>query len=534
MKTLNKILSVALAGAVMVGCNDLDTEPQGYYVTPEQKEDVTKADPSMVIAGITGVASTVNQYGSIEDAHIDYGWASVMLMLDNRGTDMIGFDIGYNWYSENNALSDCSINSRISQYTWRNMYNQIFAANAVLSTMDPESDDPTIQFFRAQSLAFRAFDYLQLAQLFQFTYVGHESMPCVPIITNENAAEYAANGGSRATVQEVYDQIMSDINTAIELLSNCGVKPESVIDSKAKRLVSLATAYGIRARVNLVMNKWADAASDAQNAISNFSGAPYSLTEASKPILASMDETAVMWGIAVNEDDRVVTTGICNWPSFIGSFNSNGYCSAGSWRKIAINLYDWIPDTDVRKGWFLNTDSESANLSESWNEYCVEKSMPPYTQVKIAPYKNQLGTTLNANDIPLMRVEEMYLINAEATAMAGNASAGAQILTDFVSSFRNPAYVCVDNTPEAVQNAVWMQRRVELWGEGQSFYDIMRLKKGIDRRGGGWEPQWVYNIPAESNVMRLMIPNSEIEGNKALSAGDNNTSQGQPSPVADE
>lgn len=535
MKTLNKILSVALAGLTMIGCNDLDTAPQGYYVTTDQKTDAAATNPDLVVAAVTGIAALNTSYSSAsknDAVHIDFGYAAVFLQTDNRGTDMLAPNNSYNWFSPNNEFSDCTTNSWLSVFGWRYSYNQILSANNVIATVDSVTEDPTLQFFRAQGLAFRAWNYFQLAQLFQFTYVGHETMPCVPIITEKNANEAAANGCPRSSVQEVYNQIMSDLNEAITLLEKTTVTPEKVIDSKPKRFVSLAVAYGIRARVNLVMNKWADAANDAQSAIAKFSGSPYSLTEVSQPTIASIDDQSWMWGIAMSETDRPVTTGICNYPSFIGSFNSNGYCSV-CFRKVGKNLYNAIPETDVRKGWFLNADAKSANLAPAWQEYCEEMGMPPYTQVKFAPYKNVLGTTTNANDIPLMRVEEMYYIQAEATAMAGNPTGAASMLNTFVNLYRDPAYICGGTSAESIQNAVWMQRRMEFWGEGISYFDLLRLKKGIDRRGDGWPTEWVYVIPAESDLWRIPIPQTEIEANQALTAADNNETASKPNPVED-
>ena len=66
----------------------------------------------------------------------------------------------------------------------------------------------------------------------------------------------------------------------------------------------------------------------------------------------------------------------------------------------------------------------------------------------------------------LMRVEEMYLIQAEATAMAGNPAQGKQILENFVKTYRNPSYQCPANDAASMQEEVWHQRRIELWGEG--------------------------------------------------------------------
>ena len=87
--------------------------------------------------------------------------------------------------------------------------------------------------------------------------------------------------------------------------------------------------------------------------------------------------------------------------------------------QISKSLYNQIPNTDVRKGWWLGGDLKSKNLSASQQAMVTGYGYKAYTQVKFAPYNNVLETSINANDIPLMRVEEMYLIKAEAEAMSG-------------------------------------------------------------------------------------------------------------------
>ena len=239
------------------------------------------------------------------------------------------------------------------------------------------------------------------------------------IITEENEEEATANGCPRSTVAEVYKQIVEDCDKAIEYISKSQLQPENILESKPKRFLSLAAAYGLRARVNLVMNNWAEALADAQAAIANFRGAPLSISAASQPGFGDITASNWMLGIAIATTDRVVTSGIVNFPSHMGSF-SYGYCSVGAWRRVNVNLYNAIPNTDCRKGWFLNKDSESVNLTEAQQNYCEANKMPAYTQVKFAPYQDVLGTSENACDIPLMRIEEMYLIAAEAKAMGGD------------------------------------------------------------------------------------------------------------------
>ncbi|MBP3890243.1 MAG: RagB/SusD family nutrient uptake outer membrane protein [Muribaculaceae bacterium] len=536
MKSINKFLTVGLSALALVACNDLDQQIEGNYATTDQKKDLTEEFPEKLVAAVAGTTAEFSKYMSVYEYHFDFGYPSLMLALDSRGIDMLGCDSGYNWFSWSNDLSDGNVNGRGTNIAWSYMYSQISAANTLLKTVG-ESNDATMQFYMAQAKAIRAYDYWVLAQLYQFNYVGHESQPCVPIITDKNIDEIAAVGGAkRSTVQEVYTQIMTDLDDAVNYLTAANaakVTPDAVLDSKPKRLVSLATAYGLRARVNLTMGKYLEAANDAKEAIKAFKGQPSSFETASKPGLWSIDEDNWMWGIAINESDRVVTSGIVNWPSHMGSLCGNSYAEVGAWRQVAKNLFDQIPAKDARKGWWLDSKKKSANLTEAQQAYCKDADMPAYNQVKFAPYQDQLGNTVKGQDIPLMRIEEMYLIQAEGEAMSGNTEGGKQTLTKFVKTYRFKSYACHANTPTDIQDEVWFQRRVELWGEGLSYFDIMRLKKPIDRRGGGWPANWVYNVPAESNVMRYVIPNSELQANPMISAADNNPSSERPLPVTE-
>jgi hypothetical protein len=505
----------------------MDTEPLGSTITSSQKEDVVAKDPEMISASVTGITSLFNEYGNTLSTsyHCDFGYPAVMMWLDSRGTDLVGLNTGYNWFSYPLTFDDVIYTNYGVTMIWKTFYNQIYAANQVASAIDAETEDPTSQFYLAQALAIRAFDYFGLAQLFQHTYKGHESSKCVPLITNENANEAAANGCARSTVEEVYAQILKDLDNAISLLESSGKKRSD------KRYVSKEVAYGLRARVNLTMQNWSDAASDAQKAIDG-SGAPYSIEEVSAPGFNNIEDHSWMWGVLVAETDDVTETVICNFPSHMGSL-CYGYASVGAWRKVNKKLYASIPDTDIRKGWFLDAYGESANLSEAQVAQVEEYGCPAYTQVKYGPYNNVMGQTVNASDVPLMRVEEMYLILAEAQAMGGNPSQGATTLQNFVQTYRDPSYKCTASSAADVQDAVWLQRRIELWGEGISYFDLMRLNKGVDRRGGGFEAECVFNIAAGDDRLIYRIPESEEQANVLISASDNNPVTTIPSPVAD-
>ncbi len=527
-----------LASTALTGCFDMDTLPLSQNITEEQKVSVKEANPEMAQASITGITSLFSTFLNVvstetREVHSDFGFPSVMLSMDSRGIDMVSENIGYNWFANEAMMNDCNITGDPTNIAWGNCYNQIFAANAAIKSIDAETEDPTLQFYLAQGKAIRAFDYFTLAQIYQFTYKGNEDKPCVMLVTDLNEEEIAQNGCGRSTVEEVYAQIMKDLDDAIVLLETSKLNPENVLSSMPKRFLSLAAVHGLRARVNLVMNEWDAAAADAEKAISLFKGAPRSLDSAAGPGFSSLDESDWMWGIAIAETDRVVTSGIINWPSHMGSLNY-GYASVGAWRMVNKALYASIPDSDVRKTWFLDAEGKSAGLTEKQQEYLDGAGAAPYTQVKFNAYQGVVYQDVNANDIPLMRVEEMYYILAEAQAMGtAGPGAGTQTLVQFVKAYRDPEYAFAGGSAEDVQNECWMQRRVELWGEGLTTFDLMRLKKPFDRRGGGWDVTMCYNVAPTDPVLLYCIPQKEINGNPGFTSSDNNNPQPQPTPVAD-
>lgn len=538
-----KILFGTLAAASLGACADLDTEILDNYVSTEQKQETLTLNPQMASASVMGVYSQFSSIFTVYEEHYDFGYPAIMMSFDSQGVDYISKNSGYNWFFNYNELDDNSNTGVRSNFLWHLQYKQIGTVNTLIGSIPADTDNDELKFFRAQGLATRSFDYWTLAQVYAFNYTDHKTALCVPVITDENSQEAALNGAPRATVEEVYVQIMKDINEAITLLENTKTKASDVVTNKPKRCVTLAAAYGLRARYNLTMGLYADAANDAEKAIAAFSGKPYSMEDVSKPTFTSINDDAWMWGIAIDETQDGITGGsIVNFPAMSCSF-SHGYCDqGGAWRWCSKVLYDWIPNTDVRKGWFLDANRKSRNLSKEQQAYLdkfvtgaptygqdASTNLMPYTNVKFDSYQGVLEQSLNASDIPLMRIEEMYLIKAEGLGMSSNLEGGKQALTDFVRTYRDPGYACTATTATDFQDEVWRQRRVELWGEGLSYFDIMRLKKPIDRRGAMYPVAWRYNVPYESPIMLFLVPDSEMSANKAIT--ENNELGQQPTPA---
>ncbi len=536
---MNNGYFVALLGSAMLlttSCSDLDTNPSGSTMSDGQLNEVLAQDPSKLKSEASGMYANMIEYGAIAQwyddvRHYDFGYASTMMMMDASGQDEPSQVSGYNWYNKPLRFVDRTANSETTYFIWNQCYKNIKVANDVLKSVDLENLSDVAKSYVGQAYAMRAFEYFTLIQLYQFTYKGHEDAAGVPLVT-EKTTEAEANNNPRAAVKDVYKQIMDDLNIAIDYLTD---------SRSAKSEINRQVAYGLRARVNLVMQNWSDAAADAKKAAEGYT--PLSKEAAAAPGFNDVSASNWIWGNIVDESNDIVQTGILNFPAMMCSFTGNGYSPTYACRMINSKLWKEIPSTDVRKGWWID---ENLNSSIVDSKYVVHQKdedeegnvvkylavynqtgdevadiTEPYTNVKFGAYKNQYGNELNACDIPLMRVEEMILIQAEATAMGGNVEEGKRILEDFVRTYRDPSYTCNASTAEGVQDAVWFQRRVELWGEGFSFTDLLRLKKPLDRTGANYEVSVRFNLPAESPIFLYLIPEDEENHNEAL-VGNNN------------
>ena len=513
----NKISILAVAGVLtLTACDDVNKqEPAGSMITAEQLTATYSAVESRVDATFSGMFNMMGEpygvFGTGRSRADDFGFVMAALSQDAEGADYIYPNSGYNWFSVCGEYTSRTPNYANPYIRYAIVYNQIKIANDLISSLS-DLEDASSKNKVAQARAIRAFDYLNLVPYFQFNYQGHQNDPCVPIVTPETVDP--ANN-PRASVQEVYDLIMSDLNAAIEVLD---------ANRSDKSRININVAYGLRARANLYMGKWAEAAADAAKAAEGYT--PASIDEVSTPTFVDANDHNWIWGIILTDDqaqDRAATSA-----SWLSSFSASGYTAgAACYSMINSMLYNKIPATDVRKGWWVDENLHSPLLSTiSWGDVTgdeistlkiddVKEPFEPYTNVKFGC--TPIGTTDNAEDMPLMRVEEMILIQAEGYAKSGNEAKGRQILEDFVKTYRDPQY-SASAGGRSFADEVWFQRRVELWGEGFGIHDTKRLNKPMVRFLGTAEstnvsPAFRYNIAADDGWLNMRFNNGELNTN---------------------
>jgi len=527
---LNRYIAMTLAGATLFACSDIDEMvPQGGTLLATQVQETNNAAPSRVEAQFSGMYSKLGEplaiFGS-SGRPDDYGFIMMAFSNDLEAADMVTANNDYNWFSTCMELSSRNPDYANPYVRYASPYNQIAAANDIIKALPADSEEAEVLYKLGQARAMRAFAYLNLAPYFQRNYQIAADEPCVPIVT-ETTTDFTNN--PRASVKDVYTLIVDDLTYAIEKLEGF-VRPD-----KAK--IDQQVAYGLRARAYLDMGMWAEAASDAEKAMEGYT--PATIEEVSKPFLYDLTEHNWLWGYDMTIDMASVFT-YATSSSWVRSFSGDGYAPAtATYSKINNLLYNKIPATDVRKGWWVDENLHSPLLQNvSWDGATgddvaalfienVKEPFEPLTNVKFGMYT--YGSTTNEEDWPFMRVEEMILIQAEGYVRGGNEPKGKQILEEFVKTYRDPSY-SADAGGRTLVDEIWFQRRVELWGEGFSNADTRRLNKPFVRfhdSNSNMPEAFRFNLKADDPHLLMHFCKSETNTNLAIV---DNPAGNQPEP----
>lgn len=504
---------IALAAALIIGALTLPTscieeyEPQNGNVTNGQAGSAPGSFDNFVNGITTSLNGQSNYSNDPKGNANDFGMPSMFIMHDVMGQDMVSNGTGNDWFSSwymyDQTLGPSYANC---QMPWTVYYAWIKNCNTVISMAGAEPSEER-KAGAGIAYAVRAAMYEDLARLYASkTYAQDPSAETVPYI-DENTTAAASTNNPRKTNEEMWALILADLDKAEEYLQGYqrtdGATP------------NLSVVYGLKARAYLTMEDWPNAEKYAKLAMEGYN--VMSADEYTDPETGfNSPNGAWMWYLTYKADDQVLSINDADtsWGSWMTLEITNGYGYASNYGGAHLmdrHLYETIPATDCRKKCFLDfsldemtSESEQlAKLSE-YTDYpeqmviTAEASGLGFGGLSVkfraaggeAGHANQYTAFLQS--VPLMRVEEMKLIEAEAVGMqAGREAEGIALLTAFAQQ-RDPNYVygrhneSYGNTAtSAFQNEIWWQRRVEFWGEGLSLWDIKRLNKAVIRSYAG-------------------------------------------------
>ena len=525
-------LAMAVSTTVLTGCIE-EIFPESSSATSEQ----IGASASALEASVNGLPSQMVQgylvYGK-QTNETDIAYPSLMLVQSELLGDIVAKDYGYDWWWRYNANNGMSDNTYYSFLPYFALYKFIKSANDVISVVDVT--DPTIsdemRGYGSMAHAFRAFDYYMLMALYEpveniYTDCSNVLGLTVPIVTEATTNDIAKNN-PRATREEMIEFILSDLDKAEIGLAD--------FTPTTKNFPDLSVVYGLKAKVYMWNEDYAKAAEYARKAIDKSGATP--MTEAQWHNPATGFNTATsswMWYL------HPTASNMGNLANFIGHISGEadwGYSSLSK-PQIARSLYDGIANTDFRKYSFLDPDRSSYNSQTVRGDAWLAEQ-PDYFSLKFrcvgGDYKTySVGA---AADIPVMRVEEMYLIEAEAVGASQGVAAGVQLLNNFMKQYRQPDYNCTLTDLRAFQLEVLKQMRIEFWGEGIAFPTAKRLKPGVIQNYEGTnfiEDIFKINCEGVKPNWTLVIPKDEVDSNMALQGKNNPDPSGailtRPTPI---
>ena len=135
-----------------------------------------------------------------------------------------------------------------------------------------------------------------------------------------------------------------------------------------------------------------------------------------------------------------------------------------------------------------------------------------------APGRTRKGQMVVTTDYLYMRVDEFYLLAAEGLAKNNNLSEAKRIYKKLLK-LRYPeltadadiAYVDA-LSKDALLDDIYLNTRIELWGEGKSYLSLKRNKRSVTRGNNHIQyngETFQYNDPK----ITLLIPENEVNNN---------------------
>ncbi|MCP1996837.1 RagB/SusD family nutrient uptake outer membrane protein [Flavobacterium sp. HSC-61S13] len=423
------------------------------------------------------------------------GLGAMMIIADALGEDVVMTSSGNGWYNRDYQwLDHRNANSNNDLFPYRVLYRINRNANVIINNVDQaQGSQEERDMLKGQSLFYRAFCHFQLVQLYAMRYqsASTNNQLGIPIIVSK-----AIETPTRATVEEVYQQINDDLDQSITLLQAYQRPNKSHLDQ--------SVAKGLKARVALVQGNWNIAAQLAQEAKQGFA---LMSPELYRSGFNSYENTEWMWGSHIVVDQTLYFANF-------GAYMSRNYSSSNiRSNPKAINswLYSQISESDVRSTIF-DPSGQHLDMPAGY-ELPSAFSKRPYTSQKFLA----VSSADSRMDIPYMRAAEMYLIEAEAKARLGSVDAN-QVLYELVKS-RNPSYEISTKSGQELIDEILIQRRIELWGEGFRFFDLKRTNAPLDRTGANHSSTLtgeVMTVPAGDQRWEWLIPQAEINANPLI------------------
>ena len=500
LKSIYKVMGCAILAASLSSCvNDwLDVAPSDGTdadAALTSSSDLAAARTGMYKA-LKGNSSLVDYYGQqffvYGDVHAGDDYQYNNLGGSNRAS--FYYDMNYQ------TASEFSSSTSSSNVAWKSPYIVIGRANRIIAAAeggalsDAAEAKATIDQYAAEAKVLRALAHFDLVRIYGKPYTEDQGASLgVPLVTEvlESNAKPA-----RSTVAEVYTQVVKDLTEAIS--SN------ALATETEPGYVSVWGAKAILSRVYLNMGDYANALSVAEDIIKNrkkFGAA-----------LWTRDQYLKAWDASTpNESEflfRLNVTGSTDNNDLNGIGNlqqRDGYKEMVATKKF-VDMLTSDPK-DVRNDMFLPATAEKEVAVYGTNKVFLNK------------LRGQGGNLRNVTIVPIIRLSEVYLTAAECAFRNNDKTKAVEYLNDLVKN-RTTTVASLATVDNITLDRILIERRKELIGEGQRYFDALRNNETITRYTSEADKGWHKTLSKDAQSFNrdyfkaiAAIPQAEINAN---------------------
>lgn len=497
LKSIYKVMGCAILAASLSSCvNDwLDVAPSDGTdadAALTSSSDLAAARTGMY-AALKGNSNLVDYYGQqffvYGDVHAGDDYQYNNLGGSNRAS--FYYDMNYQ------TASEFSSSTSSSNVAWKSPYIVIGRANRIIAAAeggalsDAAEAKATIDQYAAEAKVLRALAHFDLVRIYGKPYTEDQGASLgVPLVTGvlESNAKPA-----RSTVAEVYTQVVKDLTEAIS--SN------ALATETEPGYVSVWGAKAILSRVYLNMGDYANALSVAEDIIKNSGAALWTRDQYFKAWDASTpNESEFLFRLNVaGSTDSNDLNGIGNLQQ------REGYKEMVATKKF-VDMLTSDPE-DVRNEMFLPATAAKEVATYGTNKVYLNK------------LRGQGGNLRNVTIVPIIRLSEVYLTAAECAFRNNDKTKAVEYLNDLVKN-RTTTEASLATVDNITRERILIERRKELIGEGQRYFDALRNNETITRYTSEADKGWHKTLSKDAQSFNrdyfkaiAAIPQAEINAN---------------------
>jgi len=485
MKKITIILTV-LGVMLITSCEDfLDVKPSN--LANSETSITNAADAKVAINGLMRKMTSSSYYGRDFVIYGDAKGGDFAIRSQGRGLDY--------FYAFNHSAT-----SNSGSGFWSQIYHNILQANNLIMNIqmmeDAGNGTAALSDYKAQALTARALMYFDLVRLYGKPYNLDKTAFGVPLVLEPLDA---AAQPTRASVEEVYTQILKDLTDAAPLLSK----------NKVNGYINYYANKAIEARVQLFMGNHTAALAAAEEIITSNKYTLYSNANWVGSWATPFGAESI-FELAIYPAEADLTTGSLGYYLLrLGKVTgASGWFMASDYWITRMSA----DPTDIRWG-IMDYDESSNTRFGSSLKYVGGTAMQGDKASR------------SAVNIKVIRLSEIYLLAAEA-ALSLPTPDKVKAAT-YLNQIRKraPALTPANETTVTV-DMIMDEKSKEFFAEGHRFFDMIRLNKTIEFNDEFISPAVIITHRAKTidrTFYKTILPISqtEMDANPPIAAQQN-------------